>query len=485
MSAASTEDTEVLNATVEERHFLNRMTPGFSQDALRQLRSAGTPLAWLEQQLHTESVVESPVADHVDSWFPRVFESPEVKFDERKAERSGATEYGFDFGNWAMMRQIYSARGLHEMMVEFWSHHFNVGARDSSAWMCRKDLDTILRTHALGNFGDLLEAVTLSNAMQAYLDNFRSTRGSPNENHGRELLELHTVTRSAGYTEAQVKSSAVILSGWTMDWSKTFTVRYKPSLHTLGAVRVLGFTSDNEQEDGSQLSKDYLRFLARHRSTAQNICRKLATFFVSDVAPQSLVDALAVVFQQKRGDIKAVLRTLVRRPEFLSAVDQKVRTPTQDLVATIRSLDVQPGTPTEARSLARQLNTMHGGDWMYFWPAPDGAPITDPAWCSTSRVIRSMRMHWNLLAQTHPVVDTVYHAPAYWLPGAVALHEWVDHLAQAWLGRSADTRLVDAAVQSTGLPADTVISADHELMNLFEFARLGAVILDSPNLMRR
>ena len=60
-------------------------------------------------------------------------------------------------------------------------------------------------------------------------------KNKPNENQGRELLELHTVGREAGYTEAMVKSSAMILSGYTVDWGTTFAASYDPNKHTTGA----------------------------------------------------------------------------------------------------------------------------------------------------------------------------------------------------------------------------------------------------------
>jgi hypothetical protein len=469
-----------------ERHLLNRLTPGYAPWAWDQLRAAGSPSAWFEAQLNPETVPEDPLVGELDAWFPRIFDTPEVKFDERKAERIGADEYGYMFGSWTILRQIHSRRGVLERMVELWSNHFNVGVRDSSAWPCRFDLDRIVRRHALGSFEDLLREVTLSNAMQSSLDNFRSTKGAPNENHGRELLELHTVTRAAGYSEKEVKASAALLSGWTLDWGKTFTVRYKPSLHTTGPVRVLGFVRENAADDGSADSLAYLRFLARHRLTAQNVCRKLVTTFVSDDAPASLVDSLARVFQQHGTQIKPVLRALFASPEFRAAHGTKVRTPIEDLVATARSLDVRPQPPTSAESYANLVNTIHGADMMYFWPAPNGRPITDPPWCSSSRILHSMRMHWNLAGRTNPTREVVYRSPASWLPeDPVRLDVWVDHLSRTWLGTPADDRVRGAVVQSTGYAADTVVTATHPLCAGWSFLRLASSLLDSPDLMRR
>ena len=86
--------------------------------------------------------------------------------------------------------------------------------------------------------------------MRVYLDNWKSVRNKPNENQGRELLELHTVGRNAGYTEAMVKASAVLLSGYTVDWGKTFDAKYDANAHTIGAVQVLDFSHANASADG-------------------------------------------------------------------------------------------------------------------------------------------------------------------------------------------------------------------------------------------
>jgi len=128
----------------------------------------------------------------------------------------------------------------------------------------------------------LLIACSLHPAMRFYLDNWKSVKNKPNENQGRELLELHTVGRGAGYTEAMVKDSAKLLSGYTADWGTTFAVTYDPNKHTTGAVQVLDFTHPNASADGQAATLAYLKYLANHPATAKNLARKIATYFVRD-----------------------------------------------------------------------------------------------------------------------------------------------------------------------------------------------------------
>ena len=110
---------------------------------------------------------------------------------------------------------MFSTRTVFENMVDLWSNHFHVPAFIDKAWLGRQEYDTAIRTHALGRFDQLLAAVSVQSSMLLYLDNSKSVRGAPNENQGRELLELHTVGPDSGYTEDMVKDSAKILSGWT------------------------------------------------------------------------------------------------------------------------------------------------------------------------------------------------------------------------------------------------------------------------------
>src|SRR5207342_2903614 len=136
-----------------------------------------------------------------------------------------------------MLRATYSERQLQEVMVDFWSNHFNVYAKKNvSQWYLPAfDRDTI-RPHALGKFRDLLLATAESPAMLFYLDNYQSVspganlagrmRANPkrasklpdgiNENYARELMELHTLGVDGGYTQQDIKEVARAFTGWTI-----------------------------------------------------------------------------------------------------------------------------------------------------------------------------------------------------------------------------------------------------------------------------
>ncbi|MEN9561845.1 MAG: hypothetical protein RIR73_89, partial [Chloroflexota bacterium] len=92
------------------------------------------------------------------------------------------------------LRQLYSKRQLYEVMVDFWSDHFNIFIEKEPIFYLKTvDDRDVIRKHALGNFRDLVWASAHSPAMLTYLDNQANVKGTPNENYARELMELHTL----------------------------------------------------------------------------------------------------------------------------------------------------------------------------------------------------------------------------------------------------------------------------------------------------
>lgn len=339
------------------------------------------------------------MATAVDGWFPDLRRTAAQKAADNASGRKRNWQYALDLANWSSLRRMYSARPVLETMVDFWSNHLAISTADERAYVYHHDYHLTLRKHALGRFEDLLLAATTHPAMSLYLDNWRSTAAAPNENQGRELLELHTLTTDAAYTEDMVKDSARILSGYTVDWGGTYAASYDPRKHATGPVRVLGFSHPNAQSDGREVVRSYVSYLARHPATAQTFARRLALRFVSDQPSRALVDHLAGVFTSSGTDIRATLRALVAHPEFLGSAGQKVTTPLDDLVATVKALGVVARKPTKgygAGSFPMHLNYLHQGLRLYSWPRPDGTPETNSEWTSGVRMLRSYRAHWNL-----------------------------------------------------------------------------------------
>ncbi len=307
-----------------ERHLLNRMGTGYTPAAWRQLRRAGGAMQWFEAQLDPSRVRESAKAAELLSWYPDLPNTWVKKWEDTTTRRKGSWLYARDLECLTILRRVYSRRPVREMMVDFWANHLHVPAGHDIGFIYRFDYENLLREHAFGRFEDLLVAATLHPAMLGYLDTWRSVAGAPNENHGRELLELHTVGRTAGYTEAMVKDSAKILSGYTIDAYRTWEPSYDATRHATGPVQVLGFSHPNAERDGRAVTEAYLRYLAGHPSTARTLAHRLAVKFASDDPSPALVDHLAGVYLANGTEIRPVLRALVRHPEFAASAGKKI-----------------------------------------------------------------------------------------------------------------------------------------------------------------
>jgi uncharacterized protein (DUF1800 family) len=345
----------------------------------------------------------------------------------------------------------------------------------------------VIRQHALGRFEDLLKAASTHPAMLMFLGNAGSTKAHPNENQGRELLELHTVGLGAGYTEAHVVDSARILTGWRVDMWDTWAAFYDKGSHYDRPVRVLGFHRQNRSSDGRQVTRDYLRYLAHHPSTAHHIAGKLAVAFVSDSPSRALVNHLARVYLQHGTQIRPVLRALVGSAEFRHSVGAKIRDPENDLVATYRLMDVHVAQPDAADRAAHQLiwQASSMGMMPMSWPAPNGQPIAGAAWASPSRVMGSMSTHYTMSGGWWPSHGIRYRRPTSWLPRpSTRFDHLVDHLAQQILHRHASDTLQQACREAVGVRGHDVIDQDHPVMR-WMFPRLLTTLFDSPDFLRR
>ena len=470
-----------------ELHVMKRLGCGYSRGTLAAVRRAGSIDAWLEHQLNPSSVPENAIVGQVNSWFPALRRTAAQKSASSKSGSKYAWQYGLDLANWNVLLRIYSARTVQETMVDFWSNHLHISTADDKVFVHHYGYNQLLRSHALGRFEDLLVAASTHPAMSLYLDNFRSTKDAPNENQGRELLELHTVGAAAGYTEDMVKDSAKLLSGYSVHWTGDLEPFYDTANHTTGPVTVLGFSHPNSSSDGRAAAVAYLRYLANHPATARNVAQRMAVRFVSDQPSQALVSHLAQVFLDSGTDIRATLRALISHPEFRASAGAKMSTPVDDFVATARVLGVTARRPVHgaSTSFATAVNYAHGGPRLFSWPRPDGTPETNSEWTSGVRMLRSYRFHWQLSAGSYPRVDVGFVPARYRIPRTRMYFDvYFDHLSRLLLGRRSTARSLEAACVATGLTPRTVISRTHAVAT-WMYPHLTSVLLDSPDHMTR
>jgi uncharacterized protein (DUF1800 family) len=472
--------------TAASLHLASRFTYGFTPALHEQMKAAGSPEGWFEEQLDPESIADDK-AEAMGSWWVSLDLDAATVWQRDQAEIEAGWRATANYARWCLLRRIYSQRQVLEVMAEFWENHLHVPIHDDGVFTYRADYGKVIRSHALGRFDQMLVAAITHPAMGISLDNARSTKKAPNENLGRELLELHTVGKGH-HTEDDVKDSAKILTGYRVDmWTATWRAYYDTYSHWTGAVKVLDFSHPNTDPDGRAVTEGYLTYLARHPRTAERIARKLARRFVSDTPSEALVAHLAQVFLDNDTEIKPVLRALVASTEFKNSAGSKARTPTDDVVATHRALGTEIARPVDDSSAANTIlwQTSNIGQQPFEWARPDGQPEDNRSWSSASRLLASFDTHYAMSGRWWPKKDMTYRDPLSWMPTpSVRFDALVDHLSKQILGKPAPARLLTACTQATGVAADVTITASHAIMR-WQFPQLLTTLLDTPDHMHR
>ena len=304
-----------------DRHLVKRFSGGLTPALASQVKKAGGARAWFEKQLRPARIADAP-GDDVDTWFPSLRLTPKQVFTADQNGDLGSWEVATDLSRWTVARRIASNRQLQEVMVDFWSNLLNVSLFHDEAIFWRMDYDRVIRAHALTTFEQLLQATITHPAMGLYLDNAYSSKDSPNENLGRELLELHTVGVDGGYTEDHVKASARMLTGYRVDIWDDFQAYYDKSWHDTQPVQILGFHHANNAADGRAATTALLSYLAKHPATADRIAQRLCAKFVSDQPTPAIVAAVAKAYRDNDTAIQPTLRALVDHPDFAAGAGQ-------------------------------------------------------------------------------------------------------------------------------------------------------------------
>ncbi len=475
----------LLNAA--DLHLANRFSYGNTPGLTEQVRQAGGAQQWFEQQLNPDNIADAQT-DALLAWWPSLTRGPLDLWKRSISGVEGGWEVMSDYQRWILMRRVTTNRPVAEMMADFWMNHFNVPVQGDGTFTHRFDYDKAIRRDALGTFENLLHTAVTHPAMGIYLDNAVSTKKQPNENLGRELLELHTVG-VGNYDENDVKSSARILTGYLVDLWRSWDSRYSPEDHWTGPVTVMGFGASNHAADGRGVVEDYVRYLARHPSTARRIARKLCVKFVRDDPSPALVEDLSEVYLRNDTAIKPVLRALVASAEFERSAGLKIRDPSEEIVATYRVLGVQVADPPAGGSshAAHAILWQAGGIGAvpFDWPRPDGQPADNQSWSSPARLLASMETHWSMAGRWWPKEGITYRSPQDWMPRRRLRYDLlVDHMCQQLLGRRSNRRILQACVQACPqdwrVRPETVISADHPMVK-YGFYRLIVTLLDSPD----
>jgi uncharacterized protein (DUF1800 family) len=306
---------------------------------------------------------------------------------------------------------VSTRESFRERLVHFWSNHFAVSADKPQVIALAGTLENeAIRPCIDRSFADMLLAVESHPTMILYLDNQasigpnstlakkgarRAQRNNRkldiNENLAREILELHTLGVNGGYTQSDVTSFALVLTGWSvgtergpLSEGKPGTFEFREAAHEPGAKMVLG---KRYAQDGNGQALAVLEDLAKHPATAQHVAAKLVRHFVADEPPREAVERIAKVFRDSHGHLPTVHRALIDLPHAWQSTAVKYKTPHEFVISTWRCLDFVPAQPQQVIAPFQLL-----GQRPYSPGSPAGWPDTAAQWDGPDALLK--RIEW-------------------------------------------------------------------------------------------
>jgi uncharacterized protein (DUF1800 family) len=264
---------------------------------------------------------------------------------------------------WWLYRMINTHHPLQEKMALFWHGLFATAYEKIENGRAMAAQIDLFRRNCLGNFRTILVELSRDPAMIIWLDNNTNHKGAPNENYGRELLELFSMG-VGNYTEQDVKECARAFTGWTIadanaryPWGPfPMEFEYRPQDHDDSEKEFLG-------QRGRFNGEDIIDIIVDQPATGRFIASKLYNFFVSDdPAPEEAIETLAKAYFESNYEMKSVMRVLLNSDFFRNARFAKVKSPAEMVAGVLRLVrafpEPRPGlleTTYESKYMGQEL----------------------------------------------------------------------------------------------------------------------------------
>ncbi len=277
--------------------------------ALRRLRVTAHPdwLALVEGD--TPAAVVRRVLDADDAL---ILSNDEVETHRLMGDDVNDTELAL----WWFDRLRSPDAGLHERMVWFWHNHLT-SSLDKGTRRANWRQHHLLRTHALGNFRTLLQAIAIDGAMLQFLDGDGSSGDAPNENFARELMELFTLG-VGNYTEEDIRVAARGFSGWRVDY-ETGDVAFDPDAHYARPLRFFG-------ERRRWTARALIDKICDMPECAAHVVGRLHAHLVGGELTPERRSELAAIFRDNDLEILPLVEAMVDHPEFLDSIHTRPKT---------------------------------------------------------------------------------------------------------------------------------------------------------------
>ena len=298
--------------------------------------------------------------------------SREERAQTRKEQKTETARVNFDWLN--IMGSGRAA--LREKLALFWHDHFACNS-DNSYFMY--EYMQVLRSGALGNFRQLLEAVSKSSAMLQFLNNQQNRKDQPNENFAREVMELFTLGRG-NYTEADIREAARAFTGWGFNTEGDYVLRR--FAHDNGAKTIFG-------ETGYFWGEDVLDIILARPETSTFICGKFYDFFVNEnVRDEKHIESMADVFVNSNYEILPVIEFILHSEWFWDKqnIGTRIKSPVELLAGMQQMLHVDYSSPEETVKIQHAL-----GQVLLNPPSVSGWPM-GKQWIDSSRLLMRMAL---------------------------------------------------------------------------------------------
>ena len=271
---------------------------------------------------------------------------------------------------WWLDKMTLSDHGLLEKMTWFWHGHWATSIQKLNYPLPMYNQNITFRTHALGNFKTMTKSMLQDGALQFWLDGQENTFKAPNENLGRELMELFTLGVNR-YSEDDVKAIARSLTGYQVVRSNGL-VTIKESRRDTNPVTLLGKTSIF---NGDTLSD----FLVEQNNCALFIAERLWYRFISSTEPMPVNIAAKKAFSNR--DIQAAITALASDPAMSNTKYAMVKSPVEWFVSACRALELTPSLLKTPNKIITYLDKL--GQVPFSPPNVSGWPAGE-AWLSSA-----------------------------------------------------------------------------------------------------
>ncbi|MEN9713815.1 MAG: hypothetical protein RLZZ164_479 [Actinomycetota bacterium] len=389
-----------------ENAVLNKLTYGPTKASRAEFRKLGLA-AWVADQLNPSKAEFKTTAGILGQF--RALNMTQVQIQNSLPYSINSGRVSDELAHTTLYRRFASSRQFYETLVEFLEDYNPIPLFSDPIKRLSYDRE-VIRKYALGTYPDLLYASAMHPAMLQFLSGYANERNHPNENYGRELLELFTVTTATPYTQDDVVNAARVFSG--ISWyDPTFETNAAPNRHWQGTVKVLDWTDPNLGRTPNEIfatARSLTDYLALRPDTAVAFATRMAKRYVSDNPSASIVQAMSQAYLASKGSIPETAKAMVFHTDFATSGGKKLKRPVEHLISTMRVLEMNLDGDISAGNVnnfddyfhGSQLSTvwwfsMKGGHSPFDWPFPNGYPDTEQAWVN----LAGQLTRWNIGAE--------------------------------------------------------------------------------------